>query len=106
MSIVFIFVKIIADCGLYLYIHYTIHIHVRLSMERRMATLMVHLRYGGGAFEGRIDPTKRWKLSIHFFLLSAVQATSCISTLLLAIMEGDETETLGKLFCFLGEVGQ
>ena len=71
-----------------------------------MATLMVHLRYGGGAFEGRIDPTKRWKLSIHFFLLSAVQATSCISTLLLAIMEGDETETLGKLFCFLGEVGQ
>lgn len=75
-------------------------------MERRMATLMVHLRYGGGAFEGRIDPTKRWKLSIHFFLLSAVQATSCISTLLLAIMEGDETETLGKLFCFLGEVGQ
>ena len=71
-----------------------------------MSTLMVHLRYGGGAFEGRIDPTKRWKLSIHFFLLSAVQATSCISTLLLAIMEGDETETLGKLFCFLGEVGQ
>ena len=71
-----------------------------------MATLMVHLRYGGGAFEGRIDPTKRWKLSIHFILLSAVQATSCISTLLLAIMEGDETETLGKLFCFLGEVGQ
>ena len=71
-----------------------------------MSTLMVHLRYGGGAFEGRIDPTKRWKLSIHFFLLSAVQATSCISTLSLAIMEGDETETLGKLFCFLGEVGQ
>ena len=104
MSIVFIFVKIIADCGLYLYTtQYTYKLWI---MERRMATLMVHLRYGGGAFEGRIDPTKRWKLSIHFFLLSAVQATSCISTLLLAIMEGDETETLGKLFCFLGEVGQ
>ena len=71
-----------------------------------MATLMVHLCYGGGAFEGRIDATKMWKLFIHFFLLSAVQATSCISTLSLAIMEGDETETLGKLFCFLGEVGQ
>ena len=35
---------------------------------------------------------------IHFFLHSAVQATSCTSTLSLAIMEGDETETLGKLF--------
>ena len=37
---------------------------------------------------------------IHFFLHFAVQATSCTSTstLSLAIMEGDETETLGKLF--------
>ena len=35
---------------------------------------------------------------IHFFLHSAVQASSCTSTLSLAIMEGDETETLGKLF--------